>query len=151
MLKWALVKYSQNMWRNQPIRFIDSGHLMPTPPMFLCINPEYIYYYNKNVAVYHPIFLSSMDSTLVIGPLHTYIYIPSQLPGEHTAWLCLQCHHCSVPLFTSLVWSGCRMTYVGLAQYDRLSWDLNPWPSDHRMRMVTNWHLSMIWLPYQCA
>ena len=39
-----------------------------------------------------------------------------------------------VSLFTSLIWRGCGITYVRLAEgphYDRLSWYSNPWPSDH--------------------
>ena len=77
--------------------------------------------------------------------------IPSQLPRQHTAWLCLLVHRTDQftvpslpslgPLFTSLVWRGCGMTYVRLAQgshYDRLSWDSNPWPSDHWIDTLTN-------------
>ena len=77
--------------------------------------------------------------------------IQSQLPGEHTAWLCLLVHrtdqstmpslHSPVPLLTSLVWRDCGMTYVRLAQgphYDRFSWDSKPRPSDHLVDTIIN-------------
>ena len=72
-----------------------------------------------------------------------FILFSSQLPGEHTARLCLLAHRTEqstvpslpspVPLFTSLVWRGYRMTYVRLAQGPTLT-DL----ADHWVDALTN-------------
>ena len=108
-------------------------------------------------AVYRPISINSIDSTLALAPQCHWAFvhlqcIPSQHHGKHTTRPCLlaqRTHQFTVPslpslvpLFSSLVWK--RLwddIYVRLAQdphYDRHSWNSNPWPSDHWIDTVSN-------------